>query len=298
MPVCWSAKRTRPQGLRGRARWVPAGRRPPCDAQSAAAASRRAPRARPCRSRSRTTRRARAPGRCSRPVSSCTRVQPRSRARSSAAATSARPRPLPRARSRTNTSSMHAVVATGPDGVAVAQLADPVRRVAGQQELGVRVGQQAAHAGECAARRRLGPSDPVAELHEQLGHRVGVVGVGEPGRGHAASILSGRFPSGERRRSGRAHRGPFRSRGGHRLRDARSPSPTRRAARSATAGSTSRSSWATCPSRRSGGCSWTAPTSRACRPRSRTRSAVRTGDPRVDLQAALAMLGPEWGLGS
>ena len=37
-------------------------------------------------------------------------------------------------------------------------------------------------------------------------------------------------------------------------------------------------------------------TSRACRPPSRIRSSVRTGDPRVDLQAALAMLAPEWGL--
>ena len=35
---------------------------------------------------------------------------------------------------------------------------------------------------------------------------------------------------------------------------------------------------------------------RACRPPSRTRSTVRTGDPRVDVQAALAMLAPEWGL--
>ena len=37
-------------------------------------------------------------------------------------------------------------------------------------------------------------------------------------------------------------------------------------------------------------------TSRACRPPSRIRSSVRTGDPRVDLQSALAMLAPEWGL--
>ena len=33
----------------------------------------------------------------------------------------------------------------------------------------------------------------------------------------------------------------------------------------------------------------------ACRPPSRTRSRVRSGDPRVDVQSALAMLGPEWG---
>ena len=32
-------------------------------------------------------------------------------------------------------------------------------------------------------------------------------------------------------------------------------------------------------------------------PASRTRSTIRSGDPRVDVQAALAMLAPQWGFG-
>ena len=51
----------------------------------------------------------------------------------------------------------------------------------------------------------------------------------------------------------------------------RSPSPTARAARCATAASTSRSSSARCRSSRSGACWSTARSSRACRPPSRTR---------------------------
>ena len=51
----------------------------------------------------------------------------------------------------------------------------------------------------------------------------------------------------------------------------RSPSPTARAARCATAGSTSRTSSARCRSSRSGDCWWTASSSRGCRPPSRIR---------------------------
>ena len=51
-----------------------------------------------------------------------------------------------------------------------------------------------------------------------------------------------------------------------------------------------------CPSRRSGACWWTAPSSPALPPAVPHALSVRTGDPRADLQASLAMLGPEWGL--
>ena len=49
-------------------------------------------------------------------------------------------------------------------------------------------------------------------------------------------------------------------------------------------------------SSRSGACSSTGRSSPACRPPSRIRSAIRSGDPRVDVQAALAMLGAGVGL--
>ena len=52
---------------------------------------------------------------------------------------------------------------------------------------------------------------------------------------------------------------------------------------------------ATFRSRRSGASSWTAVRARACRRPSRTRCPIRTGDTRVDVQAALAQLAPEWG---
>ena len=45
------------------------------------------------------------------------------------------------------------------------------------------------------------------------------------------------------------------------------------------------------------GCSWTAPSTRDSRPPSRIRSNVRSGDHRVDVQSALAMLAPECGFG-
>ena len=76
----------------------------------------------------------------------------------------------------------------------------------------------------------------------------------------------------------------------------RSPSPTRRAARSATAASTSRTSSATCRSSRSGGCSWTAHYLPGLPPAEPHPLTIRSGDPRVDVQAALAQLAPEWGL--
>ena len=76
----------------------------------------------------------------------------------------------------------------------------------------------------------------------------------------------------------------------------RSPSPTVRAARCATAASTSRTSSATCRSSRSGACWSTARSSPGLPPAEPHPLAVRSGDPRVDVQAALAMLAPEWGL--
>ena len=50
-----------------------------------------------------------------------------------------------------------------------------------------------------------------------------------------------------------------------------------------------------CRSSRSGACWSTARCCRACRRRRRNALSVRSGDPRVDVQAALAMLGPQWG---
>ena len=61
--------------------------------------------------------------------------------------------------------------------------------------------------------------------------------------------------------------------------------------------STSRSSSATSRSARSGGCSSTASCCRGCRRPSRIALSVRSGDPRVDVQSALAMLAPQWGFG-
>ena len=76
----------------------------------------------------------------------------------------------------------------------------------------------------------------------------------------------------------------------------RSPSRTARAARCATAGSTSRSSSARCRSSTSGACWWTARSSPGLPPAEPHPLAVRSADPRVDVQAALALLAPEWGL--
>jgi citrate synthase len=51
-----------------------------------------------------------------------------------------------------------------------------------------------------------------------------------------------------------------------------------------------------CRSATCGGCWSTTSSTRACRPRSRSRSPVHSGDVRVDVQSALAMLAPSWGL--
>ena len=77
----------------------------------------------------------------------------------------------------------------------------------------------------------------------------------------------------------------------------RSPSPTRRDPRSATAASTSRSSPDGCPSRRSGGCSWTAAYEPGLPPAEPYNIAIHTGDVRADVQASVAMLAPMLGMG-
>ena len=73
--------------------------------------------------------------------------------------------------------------------------------------------------------------------------------------------------------------------------------PDKRAARCATAASTSRTSSARSRSSRSGACSWTARFSPGLPPAEPHPLTVRSGDPRVDVQSALAMLAPEWGFG-
>ena len=78
----------------------------------------------------------------------------------------------------------------------------------------------------------------------------------------------------------------------------RSPSPIERAARFATAASTSRSSSATCRSSRSGDCSSTSRSSRACRRPSRTTASGLHRRPRLPTcRRRRAALGGEWRLG-
>ena len=78
----------------------------------------------------------------------------------------------------------------------------------------------------------------------------------------------------------------------------RSPSPTRRAARCATAASTSRSSSAACPFEQVWGLLVDGSFEPGLPPAEPHPLPVRSGDPRVDVQAALAMLAPEWGFQS
>ena len=75
----------------------------------------------------------------------------------------------------------------------------------------------------------------------------------------------------------------------------RSPNPTRRAARCATAASTSTTSSAGCPSARSGACSSTTSSTRACRRPSRSRCRCTPATSGSTCSRALATLAPLWG---
>ena len=98
-------------------------------------------------------------------------------------------------------------------------------------------------------------------------------------------------------RNRRHQRRPVGPRGRRRLRhrDRRARQGGRR--RSATAASTSRTSSARSRTRRSGACSSTARFDPGLPPAEPHPLSVRSGDPRVDVQSALAMLAPEWGFG-
>ena len=154
----------------------------------------------------------------------------------------------------------------------------------------------APRAGDGRLRRRAHARHPVRarpRAHLRLGHVLGTLLRPLAGR-RPPLVLDGALRQPEQgttlrrqeeRMSGRLLKGDA-------LRSTpRSPSPTARAARCATAGSTSRSSSARCRSSTSGACSSTGGSSPACRPPSRTRWPSAPADPRVDVQAALAMLG-------
>ena len=76
----------------------------------------------------------------------------------------------------------------------VAQLADAVGRMAGQQELGVRIAQQADGAGVQAPLVGSRPADPVAELGEQPATASASSGWASLTSGTCTSILSDRVP--------------------------------------------------------------------------------------------------------
>jgi hypothetical protein len=86
---------------------------------------------------------------------------------------------VPRASSSTNRSSEPAVLAACPDGEAVAQLADAGGGLASEQELGIRIADQAPHAGLEGGVVRLFPLPPVAEADHQPSHVGGVIGCRE-----------------------------------------------------------------------------------------------------------------------
>jgi hypothetical protein len=89
-----------------------------------------------------------------------------------------------------------AVAAGPPDPVPEPQLRDPGRLVAivrrGEQELGVRVGEEALDAASDLGVRRRGEAEMVAEPGHQAGHRREILRLRNADAGHDRS-LDGRF---------------------------------------------------------------------------------------------------------
>ena len=125
---------------------------------------------------------------------------------------------------------------------------------------------------------------------------VGVLLRRRPGRASPGKYPPPPRPPAGKRRNVRLDRGPEGTRGRHCLRHHHRG--TRQGGRCAAVpgGGHRGAGRARAASRRSGACSWTARYEPGLPPAEPHPLSVRTGDPRVDLQAALAMLGPEWGL--
>ena len=143
----------------------------------------------------------------------------------------------------------------------------------------------------CSPSRRSSPCSSCAPLEGDEDERAS-----PNANGVSPSYARWRCPDDRFNAAHRAARGPVRPRGRRRLRhdDRRARPRGRRAALSRRRHRGPRRH--ACRSSRSGACSSTARSRRAWPPAEPHPLAVRSGDPRVDVQAALAMLAPEWGL--
>ena len=155
---------------------------------------------------------------------------------------------------------------------------------------------------ELGARGRRAVAGQRASIASSVGSRPDPASRGsrpEPREGRRSSGPARRIEARDAsivRADGRGNRGSLGPRGSNRVSRRRSPSPTRRAARSAIAASTSRTWSARCPSRRSGDCWSTAASSPACRPPSRTRSRCAPATRAPTSRPRSRCWRPEWGL--
>ena len=190
-----------------------------------------------------------------------------------------------------------AVVGRGPDRMAVAHLADAVRRITAEQELGVGVAEQALERsrGSCGRPGRRSPAS-----------------LGTPMMSRATTSASAAWASlAADTRQVSSAAGPPAVKGGAVAELIEVPSglegviafdteiaePDKEGGALRYRGVDIEELVGACRSRRSGACSWTAPTSPACRPPSRIRSPCARATRAWTSRPPSRCSRPEWGLG-